>query len=536
MNPLANHLWQSTLFAAAVALLSLALRGNRARTRYWLWLAASLKFLVPFSLLMTLGSGLAWRPVAAAVSQVGDVFMPLPPIAAADGSVLAGVAALLWFIGFARTLLTWGQSWRAMKEARRAAIPAGIAAPIPVLSTAAPIEPGVFGIFRPVLLLPKGITEWLTAEQMQAIIAHELCHVRRRDNLAALGHMLVEAIFWFHPLVRWIGARMVAERERACDEEVVRLGNRPEAYAEGILHVCQFYLQSSLPCASGVTGADLKERIQSIMSARAVSGLTLGRKALLALALLAALMTPMLVGIVQAQGQLTFDVASIRPANPKEQNRRINIVPGGGLNIVNIPVRELIEFAYSMRQAQIVDSPGWTGTTAYDIVARLEKPEGKTDFDQMNEGERDTLQMQLKKRTQALLEDRFQLKVRREAREMPILALTVAKGGLKMQRVAEGDERPRNMFMRRGSMSAQKAPMAMLANALSRHLSQSVVDQTGLQGDFDISMNWSPDAAPDAEGPSIYTALQEQLGLRLESKKGAMEVIVIERVERPSEN
>ena len=85
-------------------------------------------------------------------------------------------------------------------------------------------------------------------------------------------------------------------------------------------------------------------------------------------------------------------------------------------------------------------------------------------------------------------------------------------------------------------MNAQRSPMAMFANALSRLLSQTVVDQTGVEGDFDISMTWNPDTAPDAEGPSIYTALQEQLGLRLESKKGPVEVIVIESVERPSEN
>ena len=87
-----------------------------------------------------------------------------------------------------------------------------------------PIEPGVFGILRPVLMWPAGIEDRLSDEQIEAILAHEVAHVRRRDNLAALIHMLVEAVFWFHPLVWWIGARLVDERERACDEDVVRLG------------------------------------------------------------------------------------------------------------------------------------------------------------------------------------------------------------------------------------------------------------------------------------------------------------------------
>ncbi len=86
------------------------------------------------------------------------------------------------------------------------------------------LEPGVFGILRPVLLLPEGITDRLTPAQLEAVIAHELCHVRRRDNLTAAIHMVVETVFWFHPLVWWIRARLVEERERACDEEVLRAG------------------------------------------------------------------------------------------------------------------------------------------------------------------------------------------------------------------------------------------------------------------------------------------------------------------------
>ena len=84
----------------------------------------------------------------------------------------------------------------------------------------------------------------------------------------------MEAIFWFHPLVWWIGARLIEERERACDEEVLRLGNHPSIYAESILKTCQFYLESPLPCLSGVTGSDLKKRITQIMNASLTTNLT----------------------------------------------------------------------------------------------------------------------------------------------------------------------------------------------------------------------------------------------------------------------
>ena len=91
----------------------------------------------------------------------------------------------------------------------------------------------MFGVLKPVLLLPEGITDRLTPAQLNAVLAHEMCHVRRRDNLTAAIHMLVEAIFWFYPLVWWIRARLVEERERACDEAVLQSGSDAEVYAEG---------------------------------------------------------------------------------------------------------------------------------------------------------------------------------------------------------------------------------------------------------------------------------------------------------------
>ena len=103
------------------------------------------------------------------------------------------------------------------------------------------------GISRPVVLFSQGILERLTAAHLEAVLAHEFCHLRRRDNLTAALHMIVEAVFW-NPLVWWIGARLAEERERACDESVLRLGNEAQVYAESILRVCQFYVDSPLAC------------------------------------------------------------------------------------------------------------------------------------------------------------------------------------------------------------------------------------------------------------------------------------------------
>ncbi len=104
---------------------------------------------------------------------------------------------------------------------------------------------------------------------MRAVLAHETAHLSRRDNLWASIQMLVELLFWFHPLVWWIGTRLVVERERACDEAVLETGNAPRTYAEGILKICRFHLQPSLACTAGVSGGNLKARVRAIMINRA---------------------------------------------------------------------------------------------------------------------------------------------------------------------------------------------------------------------------------------------------------------------------
>jgi bla regulator protein BlaR1 len=185
------------------------------------------------------------------------------------------------------------------------------------------LEPGVVGLVHPILLLPDGIVERLTPSELEAVLAHELCHVRRRDNLFASIHMVVEAIFWFHPLTWWIGARLVEERERACDEEVLNLGNRPDVYADAILNVCKLYVESPLVCVSGVTGSSIRRRVEVIMTNRAIPGLNRVKKLVLAGAAVAAVTLPILVGVgstpaIQAQSNASpkFDVASIKPCSP----------------------------------------------------------------------------------------------------------------------------------------------------------------------------------------------------------------------------
>jgi bla regulator protein blaR1 len=288
-----NHLLQSTAFALAAGLLTLFLRNNHARTRYWIWLTASLKFLIPFSIFIELGHRLAWSSapaisqpqLALVIDEVSQPFTIATPAPVVNTPMTPSVLLpAIWICGSAAVLIFWFIRWR-----RTAAL----------LRTSDPqLEPGVFGIFRPVLYLPAGISEHLDDAQLKAIVAHEQCHIRRRDNLTAALHMLVEAVFWFHPLVWWIGTRLVDERERACDEEVVQSGSDPEVYAESVLKVCRLYLESPLACVSGISGSDLKKRIEAIMINRVLLGLSPAKKAALASLAFLALITPIAIGIL----------------------------------------------------------------------------------------------------------------------------------------------------------------------------------------------------------------------------------------------
>ncbi len=266
----------------AVWLAALALRNNGARVRCWLWTAASVKFLVPLSMLVSLGERFQWRDAPAAVQPAVSFVMRGCPRAGQPWSSTAPASIppssplwpwlllAVWCAGAAVVLVSWWRQWLPIRAALRHATPVRLdaqygAADLAVLSSPSMPEPGVVGIRRPRLLLPEGIVERLTPAQLRALIAHERCHIRCHDNLTAAIHMAVEAIFWFHPAVWWIEARLVDERERACDEAVLQAGQPAEDYAEGILEVCRQSVGLRLACVAGVSGSNLRARVEAIM-------------------------------------------------------------------------------------------------------------------------------------------------------------------------------------------------------------------------------------------------------------------------------
>jgi lipopolysaccharide transport protein LptA len=310
---LANHLLQSTLFVVMVGCLTLLVRNNSARVRYLLWFAGSIKFLVPFASLSAVAAQIPWTigPVhrIPLLSIAAQMTAPIGQFAgygrttadvAHTGS--GGVAVLitcgvLWGLGALIIAARWFARWLLIRRALQESTQTSLTFAVPVRLSSLQLEPAVVGILRPVLLLPKGIEQRLTPEELRAVLAHKGCHVAWRDNLAAMLHMLVETLFWFHPLIWWLGARLVGERERACDERVLADGHLPESCAEGILKICEHYLQSRIASVAGIRGANLRQRIEGIMKNRSIERLSAVQKLLIATAASATIAIPVGVGV-----------------------------------------------------------------------------------------------------------------------------------------------------------------------------------------------------------------------------------------------
>jgi beta-lactamase regulating signal transducer with metallopeptidase domain len=190
------------------------------------------------------------------------------------------IVIVVWGLGVCGLLLNWALRWRQLRVLVRSSPLLPLAAPVPVRSAPSTFEPGLVGILRPVLLLPQRLADKLSLEEVESILAHELCHLRRRDNLTYGIHLLAQTIFWFYPPIWWLGKRLLAERERACDEAVLAAGHEPRIYVESILKVSRFYIGAPVVGIAGVSGLDLKERVRGIMEGCRTIPINAAQKAL----------------------------------------------------------------------------------------------------------------------------------------------------------------------------------------------------------------------------------------------------------------
>ena len=574
---LTNHLWQSTLFAVAAGLLTLVFRENRASVRYWLWFSASIKFFVPFGLLIGLGSRFWQMPAGQSVAApavsfaVEAITQPFPRALSTapspGGHTVDWIALLvlaLWVCGFGLIVFARVRGWLRVRAAVHSSLPLQIPVSVEVRSCPGLLEPGVVGFLRPILLLPVGILERLTASQLEAILAHEMCHVRRRDNLTSAIHMLVEAVFWFHPLVWWIGARLVEEREVACDEGVLRLGNEPRVYADAIVSVCRLCVESPLACVAGVTGADLKRRIAAILSERIGRRLNSAEKLLLASAGVGALMVPLVSGfLIHAEDAAgpKFEAASIKTCGFEPPPARGSKTSPDRVHLICQTLSTLMQSAYGsdvdahfrpVPAAEILAGPDWIRSTRYVINARTKAPQ--------TQGEMHGPMLR------SLLEDRFQLRVHHETRTVPVYALRVTNAGVKLEPSQRGSciavdwdhspplQKPGQPFPKLCGMARlvntgfydDGATIADFCQYFSGLLGRPVIDRTGMTGKFNIHLDVS---AADLGYPTPYSVpldsavlfaavngAMRKHGLEMEAVKGPKEFLVVDSAERPSEN
>jgi len=222
-----------------------------------------------------------------------------------------------------------------------------------------------------------------------------------------------------------------------------------------------------------------------------------------------------------------FDAASIKPNHANDGNSSWHSRTGS-IDMRNQSLRGLIRIAYHVKDYQVAGGPNWLDAEHYDIVARSPGPAKDAELELM---------------LRTLLADRFQLAFHKESKLFPGYALMVAKKGFKLTPVEDAGSH--STSSRKGHLTAQRTSIARLAEFLANNLGMPVEDMTGLTGVFNFELDWTPDntqaaAKPDSEfaepGPSLFTALQEQLGLRLETRKIPAEVLVIDWAERPSEN
>jgi uncharacterized protein (TIGR03435 family) len=223
--------------------------------------------------------------------------------------------------------------------------------------------------------------------------------------------------------------------------------------------------------------------------------------------------------------QAEFEVASVKPNQSMGMNTSMNKTPDGGLACVNVPLRMLIVFAYDIRDHQLSGGPPWMDSDRYDIMAKGSGGAGANDW------------AVIRQKVKALLADRFKLAVHTETKEQPIFALVVAKGGPHLEK--SQTEKGPQIIGRTGIFTCKKITMQDFAErALGDRLGRKVIDKTGIAGEFDFQIKYVEEraAAAGEVGPDFLNAMQEQLGLKVESQKGSVEVIVIDHVEKASAN
>ena len=248
----------------------------------------------------------------------------------------------------------------------------------------------------------------------------------------------------------------------------------------------------------------------------------------------------------------TFEVVSVKPYKQQDQygGSMTRMMPDG-FTATGVTLNLLLRMAYDMQDREILSAPEWVSSDRYDIKSKIDDADIEA-FSKLKGEQSQTVRQQM---LQSLLADRFKLAVHHETREWPIYTLVVAKNGSKLQETKPDDSKGGGSFsVSRDKMTGHGVSVSSIVRLLSQQLGRHIIDKTGLTSKYDFTLTWTPEESdghmlsaasagntgaaappvPDSNGPSIFTALQEQLGLKLESQKGPVDVLVIDHVEKPT--
>jgi uncharacterized protein (TIGR03435 family) len=568
LEALMNSLWQAAIVAGLVWL---ALRflprfgiDLNAATRYAIWWAALAVVLVlPIAPAML--RALRPRPPAAAQKAAATRMLapvPAPPVEPVIITVtpertarwpLAVVAVWAAILLFRLGQIT--RSYFYLRGVKRRADVSPIALPAArrradLLISRDIASPMAVGFARPAVVLPESLLGELSEPEREHVLLHEMAHLAGYDDWSNLAMRILGAALALHPVAVWILRRIEREREMVCDDWVVARTSDARPYAATLarLFELRWSRQKGAALAPGLFGRGTRvgDRIEVLLrrgrkfSPRVSGGGIAASAVFLAITMFAGSLAPQWIAFGQAPEKLDFEVASIKLAAPNDDGLKLYWLPGGRFFATNATVNDLAGFAWDVRSRQISGGPGWTGSDKYNIEAKADPatkfPEGfaaASPFRAM---------------VRSLLEERFKLALHHGSREESIYELRVMQGGTKL---AESKNAfPQGLFPGRGRVDGKAAPISLLARYLAGPAGRVVVDKTGLPAKYDFTLSWTPDSSPlprtsegadgeratDPDGPSIFTALQEQLGLKLQSARGPVEVLVIDHAEKPDVN
>jgi uncharacterized protein (TIGR03435 family) len=574
---LLHFIWQGSLLALFFWIVRAIAPSSAPRLRY---AAASLIMLtMPIALIITATWNSRSTPGSAGHAPGFSVQAPATtlgqavydaPTSSAPHAGISGWVVCIWMIGVLLLSARMAGGWMGVRGLKRGAMAAGaelddtlsrlksklrVSAPVRLCTSAMVRVPTVIGWLRPCILLPVTALTGLSEPQIAAILAHELAHIRRHDYLLNLIQTVIETVLFYHPAVWWVGRQMRLEREHCCDDMAIAVCGNAFEYASALAEMEQ--IRERIP-ALAAAGGELLGRIRRVLGREDHTSRPLGAVGAAGLMLLIAGATAIFsLYAAPQEAPPAFEVASIKRDASGERGWYARWFPS--LHIERMTLKNLVILAYQVHDFEVTGGPDWINSDRYNIDAKAEPhPVPNQQYVAL---QRRMLQM--------LLRERFHLTIHREAKQLPIYELTVAKGGLKVQptncidrvtgdtTIAPG-KTPEDYCggmggsMASGRIDGRGASPAFLASVLSGMLHRTVVDKTGIGGQFPIHITFTPEAPaapfPDAAGPhpngaatadpgpDIFTAIQEQLGLKLGPAKGPVQILVIDHVEKPSEN